>query len=126
MRIAGVTIPDDKRLEFALTAIYGIGHSRAKEILDKAGIDYGKKAKDLTAEEEATIAKIVSEYKIEGDLKREVAANIKRLKDIGTWRGDRHSRRLPVRGQRTRTNTRTVRGNVRRTMTSGRVKVEKK
>ena len=126
MRIAGVTIPDDKRLEFALTYIYGIGHSRAKKILDAVGIDYGAKAKDLSKDQEAKISQEVSKYKIEGDLKREIASNIKRLKDIGCWRGERHSRRLPVRGQRTRTNTRTIRGNVRKTMTSGRVKVTKK
>ncbi len=126
MRIAGVTIPNEKRLEIGLTAIFGIGRTRAKEILDKAGIDYGKKAKDLTPEEEATIAKIVQEYKIEGELRREIAANIKRLKDIGAYRGIRHSLRLPVRGQRTRTNSRTVRGNVRKTMTSGKRKIEKK
>lgn len=126
MRIAGVQIPDDKRLEIALTYIFGIGRTRAKKILDKAGIDYGKKAKDLTPEEEALITKLVQEYKIEGDLRREIAANIKRLKDIGSWRGMRHSLRLPVRGQTTRTNSRTVRGNVRKTMTSGKVKVEKK
>ncbi len=126
MRIAGVTIPDNKRLEYALTAIYGIGLTRAREVLDKVGVDYGAKAPSLSPEQEKKIAQEIEKFKIEGELKREVAANIKRLKDIGTYRGDRHSRRLPVRGQRTRTNSRTVRGNVRRTMTSGKVKIEKK
>jgi len=126
MRIAGVTIPDNKRLEIGLTAIFGIGRTRAKEILDKANIDYGKKAKDLNVDEEAALIKLVQEFKIEGDLRREIAGNIKRLKDIGAYRGIRHALRLPVRGQRTKTNSRTVRGNVRKTMTSGKTKVEKK
>ena len=126
MRVAGVTIPDNKRLEIGLTYIFGIGRTRAKEILDEAGIDYGKKAKDLTPEEEGKLIQIIQKYKIEGDLRREIAANIKRLKDIGAYRGIRHSLRLPVRGQRTRTNSRTVRGNVRKTMTSGKRKIEKK
>lgn len=126
MRVAGVTIPDNKRLEIGLTYIFGIGKTRAKEILDEAGIDYGKKAKDLTPEEEGKLIQIIQKYKIEGDLRREIAANIKRLKDIGAYRGIRHSLRLPVRGQRTRTNSRTVRGNVRKTMTSGKRKIEKK
>ncbi len=126
MRVAGVTIPNEKRLEIGLTAIFGIGRTRAKKILDKASIDYGKKAKDLTPEEEAVLAKLIQEYKIEGELRREISANIKRLKDIGAYRGIRHSLRLPVRGQRTKTNSRTVRGNVRKTMTSGKRKVEKK
>ena len=126
MRVAGVTIPNEKRLELALTAVYGIGRTRAKKILDEAKIDYGKKAKDLTPDEEAVLAKLIQSYKIEGELRREVAANIKRLKDIGSYRGTRHSLRLPVRGQRTKTNSRTVRGNVRKTMTSGKTKVEKK
>ncbi len=126
MRVAGVTIPNDKRLEIGLTAIFGIGRTRAKKILDEAKIDYGKKAKDLTPDEEATLAKLIQNYKIEGELRREVAANIKRLKDIGAYRGIRHTLRLPVRGQRTKTNSRTVRGNVRKTMTSGKTKVEKK
>ncbi len=126
MRVSGVSIPDEKRLEIGLTYLYGIGLTRAKQILDKAGIGYDKKAKDLTPEEEGALIKIIQEYKIEGDLRREVAANIKRLKDIGSYRGTRHSLRLPVRGQRTKTNSRTVRGNVRKTMTSGKRKVEKK
>ncbi len=126
MRIVGITIPDNKQLAFALRAVYGIGPTRAIKVLDAAKIDPTKKTKDLTAEQEKTITKLVEEFKIEGDLRREVASNIKRHKDIGTYRGGRHSRSLPVRGQRTNTNSRTVRGNVRKTMMSGKTKVEKK
>ena len=126
MRISGITIPDERRLDIALTALYGIGRSRALIILNKAKVDRSMKAKDLLVEQENEIRKIVETYKIEGDLKREVAANIKRHKDIKTYRGIRHSRHLPVRGQRTKTNSRTVRGNIRKTMGSGRKKEEKK
>lgn len=126
MRISGITIPDNKRLEIGLTALYGIGRSKALKILDEAKIDYGKKGKEVTTTEESTIRKIVDGMKVEGDLKREKAGNIKRLKDIKSYRGSRHSKSLPVRGQRTKTNSRTVRGNVRKTMGSGRTKVEKK
>ena len=126
MRILGITIPDAKRLEISLTSLYGVGRSRALSILKKAKIDPGMKAKDLSVEEENEIRKIIETFQIEGDLKREVSANIKRHKDIKTYRGLRHSRRLPVRGQRTKTNSRTVRGNVRKTMGSGRKKEEKK
>jgi small subunit ribosomal protein S13 len=125
MRIAGITIPDEKRLEIALTAIYGVGISRARKILDEHGVDHGTKAKDLSEAEENKIRKTVEEGKIEGNLKREVSANIKRLKDIKSHRGVRHMKRLPVRGQRTKTNSRTVRGNVRKTMASGRRKESK-
>jgi small subunit ribosomal protein S13 len=126
MRIVGITIPEDKRLEIALTALYGVGRSRAQFILDKAGIDYGTKAKDLSIEDENKLRTLVEGYRIEGDLKREVAGNIKRLKDIKAYRGIRHMRKLPVRGQRTKTNSRTLRGNMRKTMGSGRRKEEKK
>lgn len=126
MRIQGITIPDDKRLEIALTAIYGIGRTRAQKILDKAGIDHGTRAKDLSSEKENEVRELVEGFKIEGDLKREVSANVKRLKDIRAYRGVRHMKRLPVRGQRTKTNSRTVRGNVRKTMGSGKRAVEKK
>ncbi len=126
MRIAGITIPDNKHLEFALRAIYGIGRTRTLNILETAKIDPYKRTKELTQEEEKIITKLVEEYKIEGDLRRDAAANIKRLKDIDSHRGGRHSRSLPVRGQRTNTNSRTVRGNVRKTMMSGKTKVEKK
>jgi len=126
MRILGITIPENKRLEIGLTAIYGIGRSRAKNILDKANVDCGKKPKDIKTEEENKLRKLIEEFKVEGDLKRTVATNIKRLKDITSYRGTRHIKRLPLRGQRTKTNSRTVRGNVRKTMGSGRVKVDKK
>ncbi len=126
MRILGITLPENKRMEIALTAIYGIGRSRAKHVLSKTGIDAGIKAKDLTVEQENALRKLVEAYKIEGDLKREVAGNIKRLKDIKTYRGSRHARHLPARGQRTKTNSRTIRGNVRKTMGSGKRKGEKK
>jgi len=126
MRISGITIPDEKRLEIGLTAIYGIGRPLAHKVLDQARVDRGKKAKDLSEAEENKIRKAVEEMRIEGDLKREVAGNIKRLKDIGSYRGSRHAKKLPSRGQRTKTNSRTMRGNVRKTMGSGRKKVEKK
>jgi len=126
MRILGITIPENKRLEIALTCLYGIGHSRAKEILTKAKIDLGKRAKELTVDDENAIRKIVESFKIEGDLKRQVAGNIKRLKDIKAYRGIRHMRGLPSRGQRTKTNSRTRRGNTRKTMGTGRRAVEKK
>ena len=125
MRILGINIPDNKRLEIGLTVLFGVGRSRAQEILDKAKIDYAKTAKDVSVTEENTIRKIVESYKIEGDLKREVAGNIKRLKDIKAYRGMRHARRLPVRGQRTKTNARTLKG-AKKTMGTGRRKVEKK
>jgi small subunit ribosomal protein S13 len=126
MRILGITIPEAKRLEIALTTIYGIGRSRARHILLKAKVDGGVKSKDLTVEQENTLRKLVESFKIEGDLKRDTAGNIKRLKDIKAYRGLRHSRHLPARGQRTKTNSRTVRGNVRKTMGSGKRKEEKK
>ena len=126
MRITGITIPDQKRLEVALTVIYGIGRPRAKKILGEAHIDSGKKPKDLTPEEENKIRGIIESLTIEGDLKREVASNIKRLRDIKAYRGVRHMRGLPSRGQRTKTNSRTRRGNTRKTMGTGRRKVEKK
>ena len=126
MRILGITISDNKKLEIGLTGIYGIGRSRAIEILKKAKIDKDKKAKDLTPEEESNIRELIEKYSVEGDLKRKVSSNIKRLKDIKTYRGIRHMKRLPSRGQRTKTNSRTIRGNVRKTMGSGRKKVDKK
>lgn len=126
MRILGVTIPDEKRLEISLTSVYGIGRPMAKRILDTAGIHHAKKAKELTAEEEAKIKKEIDALTLEGDLKRRVAGSIKRLKDIKSYRGSRHAKSLPVRGQRTKTNSRTVRGNARKTMGSGRRKADKK
>ena len=126
MRVSGITIPDEKRLEIGLTVIYGIGRSRAHDILDEAKVDYGKKAKDLSSDEENSLRQIIENFEIEGDLKRGKNENIKRLKDIKAYRGMRHSLRLPSRGQRTKTNSRTVRGNVRKTMGSGKTKLEKK
>lgn len=125
MRIFGITVPNEKRLEIGLTVLYGIGIPAARKILDQVGIDRGKKAKDLTGEEENKIRAIVEGMTIEGNLKREISANIKRIKDIKTYRGIRHIKRLPVRGQRTKTNSRTVRGNVRKTMASGKRKETK-
>jgi len=125
MRILGITVPNEKRLEVSLTCLYGIGISSARKILDQVNIDHGKKAKDLTLDEENIIRSVVEKISIEGNLKRETAANIKRLKDIKSYRGIRHMKRLPVRGQRTKTNSRTVRGNVRKTMASGKRKESK-
>jgi small subunit ribosomal protein S13 len=125
MRISGITLPENKRLEIALTAVYGVGRPRAKRIIEKLGLDAGMKTTALTPEEENQIRREIELFKTEGDLKREVQQNIKRLKDIKAYRGVRHTRHLPVRGQRTKTNSRTVRGNVRRTMGSGRRKTEK-
>lgn len=120
-RIAGVNIPENKRIEISLTYIYGIGWPLAKQILRSAKVDPGKNAKDLSPDEVARLREIVEKsHKVEGELRREVLMNIKRLKDSGAYRGIRHVKRLPVRGQRTRTNTRTVRGNVRKTVGSGR------
>ncbi len=126
MRLLGITLPDKKRLEIALTTLYGIGRNKAEKILEKTGIDKGKKPKDVTSEEENKIRIEIENLKLEGDLKREISGNIKRLKDIKSYRGSRHSKRLPSRGQNTKTNSRTVRGNVRKTMGSGKRSVEKK
>lgn len=125
MRISGITIPDNKRLEIGLSAIYGIGRARAQKILTDAGVSFDTRGKDVSSTDENKIRKIIETFKTEGDLKREISMNIKRLKDIKCFRGVRHMRGLPVRGQRTKTNSRTVRGNVRKTMGSGRRKVEK-
>jgi small subunit ribosomal protein S13 len=120
-RIIGVNIPDNKQIGIALGYIYGIGISSAKVVLAEAKISPIVKAKDLSPEQMKSLEEIIKKhYRVEGDLKRDVMMNIKRLKDIVSWRGMRHSRNLPVRGQRTRTNTRTVRGNVRKTVGSGR------
>ena len=120
-RIAGVIIPDNKQIEIALTYIYGIGPSLSKKILAEIKIDPHTRAAKLTSEEIGRLKDMIEKnYKIEGDLRRDKMMNIKRLKDIGSWRGLRHIKGLPVRGQQTRTNTRTVRGNVRKTVGSGR------
>ncbi len=127
MRIAGASIPDNKRIEIALPYIYGIGRPLAQKILEDAKIDFAKKAKDISPQEINKLREIIEKnFKVEGDLRREVILNIKRLRDIGSYRGMRHARGLPSRGQRTKTNSRTRRGNVRKTMGSGKRKLEKK
>ncbi|MEK7519308.1 MAG: 30S ribosomal protein S13 [Patescibacteria group bacterium] len=120
-RIAGVNIPDNKQIEISLTYIYGIGRSLSRKILEIAKINKIKKASELTTEELSSLKNIIEgQYKIEGELRREIMKAIRRLKDISSWRGLRHIKGLPVRGQRTKTNTRTVRGNVRKTVGTGR------
>ena len=120
-RIAGVNIPENKRIVISLAYIYGIGESLGSKILAEMKIDENKKASDLTPKEVNDLKDYIEKnYKIEGDLRRQIMINVKRLKDIGAWRGLRHMKGLPVRGQRTKTNNRTVRGNVRKTMGSGR------
>lgn len=127
LRIAGVDIPDKKRIETALTYIYGIGDSLSKRILKEAKVNPDTRVNKLSAEEANRLRGVVEKkYRIEGDLRREKMMNIKRLKDINCYRGSRHAKGLPVRGQRTKTNTRTIRGNVRRTMGSGRKKAADK
>lgn len=125
MRILGITIPNEKRVDIGLTVLFGIGRPMSVKILNDAKVDVNKKVSELTEKEENDVRKIVEAMNIEGNLKREISANIKRLKDIKAYRGVRHLRKMPVRGQRTKTNSRTVRGNVRKTMTSGRRKTEK-
>jgi small subunit ribosomal protein S13 len=110
-RIAGVDLPRDKRIEIGLTYIYGIGRTTAKEIIEKTGINPDTRVRDLTEEEAGKIRKVIeSDYMVEGDLRREVSLNIKRLMEIGSYRGIRHRRGLPVRGQKTKTNARTRKG----------------
>ena len=122
-RIVGVDVPKDKRIEAALTYIHGIGAASSQKILKAAGIDPATRAKDLSGEDVSRIASIIQkDYKIEGDLRREISQNIKRLIDIGSWRGLRHKRGLPARGQRTRTNARTRKGPRRTVGASKRVK----
>jgi len=119
-RIAGINIPDEKQIYVALTYIYGIGGSLSKKILKEADIDFFKKASDLSEADILKIKKIIDEkFEIEGELRRELLKNVRRLKAIGCWRGVRHKRALPVRGQKTRKNSRTVRGNIRKTVGSG-------
>ncbi len=120
-RIAGVNIPENKQIEISLTYIFGIGRPLSKRILKEAGIDADRKASQLTSAEMNKLKDLIEKkYKTEGDLKREIITSIKRLKEIGSWRGMRHAKGLPVRGQTTRVNNRTVRGNVRKTVGSGR------
>ena len=126
LRIAGVNVPDEKRIEISLTYIYGIGPSFAAKVLSELGISKQTRTKDLSEIDGNKIREYVEKnLRVEGELKHEVRTNIKRLKEVGCYRGTRHQKGLPVRGQRTKTNNRTVRGNVRRTMGSGRVKTEK-
>jgi len=127
MRISGINLPENKRLEVALTYLYGIGRTTALKILDGASISPDKRVKDLSPAESNKLRELVEKYKIESDLRRVVTGDIKRLKDIKAYRGLRHIRQLPVRGQRTKTNSRTNRPyRGRKTMTSGRRKMEKK
>lgn len=125
MRILGITIPNEKRLDIGLTTLYGIGTATAVKILTANGVKADAKPAELSIDQENSIRKTIEDRTIEGNLKREVAGNIKRLKDIKCYRGTRHMKRLPVNGQRTKTNSRTVRGNVRNTMASGRRKESK-
>jgi len=127
MRLLGVNIPDEKKVEVALTSIYGIGPSRAREILKATKIDPNKRVKELTADETNAIKEDIGKRcKVEGELRLLIRQNIGLMKELQTYRGVRHMKKLPVRGQRTRTNSRTVRGNVRRTVGSGKRKVELK
>jgi len=127
MRIFGVNIPDNKRIEVSLTYLYGVGPSVSHKALAAAAVDVAKKAKDLTADEILRIQNFIEKnFPVEGELRQLVRGNINRLKELQAYRGLRHMRRLPVRGQRTRTNSRTVRGNVRKTAGSGKRKVDLK
>jgi small subunit ribosomal protein S13 len=126
MRLFGITLPENKSIDYALTSLYGVGLSRSRAILKQLSIDSTKKTKDVTDEEESKIRVFVEEMTLEGNLKRQISQDIKRLKDIQSYRGSRHAKNLPARGQRTKTNSRTVRGNKRVTMGSGRKTVDKK
>lgn len=124
MRISGITIKDDKQLIYGLTAVFGVGPSISASILSELKIEPTTKPVDLTTEQENSIREKIEALTIEGELKRKIASDIKRLKDIKSYRGDRHAKRLPLRGQRTKTNARTLKG-VRKTAGSGRRKLEK-
>ena len=124
MRLFGINIPDEKRVAVALTRVYGIGPTRADKIVAEAKIDTTRRTKDLSQDELNRIKQIIEQtYKVEGELRQEVRSNITRLKNIKSYRGIRHMKHLPVRGQNTKRNSRTVRGNVRNTMGSGRRKL---
>lgn len=125
LRISGVTVPENKHLFVGLTAIYGVGRPRALSTLRTLKIDPEKRPKDLSTKEESALREAIEKFTLEGELKRQISGNIRRLKDIKSYRGTRHAKHLPARGQRSKTNSRTVRGNVRKTMTSGRRKLEK-
>ena len=126
LRILGVNLPEEKRIEIGLTYLKGIGIYRSRKILSEVGIDPNTRGNKITSEEVSKIQKFIeSNYKVEGELNRILMMNVKRLKEIGCYRGSRHAKGLPTRGQRTKTNSRTVRGNVRKTAGSGKRKVEK-
>ncbi|PIT92372.1 MAG: 30S ribosomal protein S13 [Candidatus Harrisonbacteria bacterium CG10_big_fil_rev_8_21_14_0_10_42_17] len=127
MRIIGINIPDNKRIEASLPYIYGIGPSMSKKILTEAKIDPDKRAKDLTPKEVNTLKEIIERsHKVEGELRQVIKTNINLLKEMKAYRGTRHAKHLPARGQRTKTNSRTIRGNVRKTAGSGKRKVDLK
>ena len=127
MRIFGVNVPDNKRVDISLTYLYGIGRTLSARALVAAKVDPAKRAKDLTADEVLRLQGFIeTNYPVEGELRQRIKTDINRLKDLQAYRGLRHMRRLPVRGQRTRTNSRTVRGNVRKTAGSGKRKVDLK
>ncbi|MDP3999179.1 MAG: 30S ribosomal protein S13 [bacterium] len=127
MRFLGINIPDNKRAEISLTYIYGVGRTLSKKILEATKVDMNKRMKDVEPTELNKIKEFIEKnYKVEGDLRQIVKQNIKLMQELKTYRGNRHSRRLPVRGQRTKTNSRTVRGNVRKTAGSGKRSVELK
>lgn len=127
LRIAGINLPDQKRIEISLTYIYGIGRPTSNKILVSLSIDPNTRTKDLAEKDANKLREVIEKtYRVEGNLRHQVKMNIKRLKEIGCYRGSRHAKSLPVRGQRTKTNTRTVRGNVRKTMGSGRKKASDK
>lgn len=121
MRVAGIILPDQKRIEIALTYIFGIGITRSRTILEKAGIDVDIKVKDITEAQEGKIRDLLQQYNLEGDLRRQIQLNVKRHMDIGSYRGTRHKKRLPVRGQRTKTNSRSGRGRKRQTVANKKV-----
>lgn len=119
-RISGVNLPNEKRLEIGLTYIFGIGRTLSNRVIAEVGLDKNMKCKELTEEQTNKLRKVIeARHRTEGELKRDILGNIKRLKEIGSYRGSRHSKNLPVHGQRTKTNSRTVRGNVRKTAGSG-------
>ena len=127
MRFLGINIPDEKRVEVSLTYLYGIGRTTSHKAIMETGVGAAKRTKDLTADEVNKLKTWIEKHvRVEGELRQVVRRNIQRLKDLGTYRGARHARRLPVHGQRTRTNSRTIRGNVRKTAGSGKRKVELK
>lgn len=127
VRIAGINIPDQKRIEVALTSVYGIGLVTSRKILQELSLNPDTRSKDLPLEDANRLRDFIEKkYRVEGELRHAVKMNVKRLKEIGCYRGVRHQKGLPVRGQRTKTNTRTIRGNVRKTMGSGRRKAAEK